>query len=84
MATFGEKLRQLRGEAGLTQEELARQAGLGLGAVRDYEQGRKGPSVASLFKLAGALGVSCEAFKDCVGDGQAAESPPAKTGRRKT
>jgi transcriptional regulator with XRE-family HTH domain len=78
MATFGEKLRQLRDGAGLTQEELARRAAIGVGAIRDYEQGRKGPSVASLFKLAGALGVSCEEFKDCIDAGQAAEAPPPK------
>jgi hypothetical protein len=37
--------------------------------------------VPSLFKLADALGVSCEVFKDCIDDGPA-EAPPAKKKRK--
>jgi transcriptional regulator with XRE-family HTH domain len=83
MATFGEKMKQLRTEAGLTQEALAQRAGLGIGAVRDYEQGRKGPSVPSLFKLAKALGVSCEAFADCIDVDQHEAAETKKTTRKR-
>jgi transcriptional regulator with XRE-family HTH domain len=80
MLTFAEILKQLRERAGLTQAALALKAGLSLGIVRDYEQGRKEPALRSAFKLADALGVSCEAFKDCI---DAAPEAPAKKGKGK-
>nr|MDQ2877017.1 helix-turn-helix domain-containing protein [Actinomycetota bacterium] len=39
MATFGQLLRQLRAEAGLTQEELAQAATLSTRSVSDLERG---------------------------------------------
>jgi putative transcriptional regulator len=74
MPTFGEKLRQLRAEAGLTQDELSDKAGVSLGAIRNYEQGIREPYWDTAFRMAQALGVSCEAFADCL-------KPPVK--RRK-
>jgi putative transcriptional regulator len=79
MPTFAEKLKQLRESAGLTQAGLAQKTGLSLGVVRDYEQGRKEPAMRSAFKLAEALGVSCEAFKDCIAE----EAPAPKKPTRK-
>lgn len=74
--TFGERLRELREKAGLTQEALARAADTSLGNVRNYEQGIREPRWQVVFQLAKALGVSSEAFAVCV---QAeAEAPPAK------
>jgi transcriptional regulator with XRE-family HTH domain len=67
--TFADRLRGLREAAGLTQAALADAAGLSLGAVRNYEQGIREPYWAAVFKLADALGVSCEAFRDCVDAG---------------
>jgi transcriptional regulator with XRE-family HTH domain len=67
MAKFGERLRELREKAGMTQEGLARAANMPVGNVRNYEQGVREPLWAGLFRLAAALGVSCEAFADCVG-----------------
>jgi transcriptional regulator with XRE-family HTH domain len=77
MTTFAEKIKQLREAAGLTQAQLALGAGLSLGIVRDYEQGKKEPTLRSAFKLAEALGVSCEAFKVCV-DGKPEPKPVPK------
>ena len=71
--TFAEKLQQLREKAGLTQAALSLGSGLSLGVIRDYEQGKKEPGLRSAFKLAAALGVSVEAFADCVED-----APPAR------
>jgi DNA-binding SARP family transcriptional activator/tetratricopeptide (TPR) repeat protein/DNA-binding XRE family transcriptional regulator len=49
-------LRSHREAAGLTQEALARRAGISLGALRDLEQGRTArPRGQSLLKLAAAL-----------------------------
>jgi transcriptional regulator with XRE-family HTH domain len=82
--TFGEKMRQLRLNAGLTQEALARAADLGLGVVRDWEQDRRKPSLANLFKLCEALEVSCEVFHDCdLADRAEQPEPPAKKGRKR-
>ncbi len=74
---FADRLKELREEAGLSQPQLAEASGLPVGSIRQYEQGRREPYWQVVFKLATALGVSCEAFKDCIGDDRA-ETPPAK------
>jgi transcriptional regulator with XRE-family HTH domain len=77
--TFAERLKQLREKAGMTQEGLARTCTVSVGAIKNYEQGIREPTWRGIFKLAEALGVSVEAFKDCVAD-VATEAParPAK------
>jgi transcriptional regulator with XRE-family HTH domain len=77
--TFADRLRELREAAGLTQEALADATGLSLGAVRNYEQGIREPYWSTIFKLADALGVSVEAFRECAGnrDEEQALKPPA-------
>jgi len=82
MGTFAEKLKQLREAAGLSQEALARAMGMSVGIVRDYEQGRKEPSMRSAFKLARALGVDCRAF-EMEEDAQAEPAPAKKRRKRK-
>jgi transcriptional regulator with XRE-family HTH domain len=79
MLTFSEKLKRLRERAELTQAALALRAGLSLGIVRDYEQGRKEPAFRSAFRLADALGVSVEAFRECF---EIEEKPPAAPKRK--
>ena len=55
---FGEKVRQLRREAGLTQAQLAAQAGLGLRTVISYEKGESYPKKRSVYDdLAAIFGV---------------------------
>jgi DNA-binding SARP family transcriptional activator len=52
-------LRGWRRAAGLSQRDLAERSGLGLGTIRDLEQGRiRRPRPASLRRLAAALGVT--------------------------
>ena len=95
--TFADRLRELREKAGLTQMQLADASGLPLGSIRNYEQGQREPYWQVVFKLADALGVSSEAFKDCIDSdaarpagskrstaGQGGASTPAKrsTGRK--
>jgi DNA-binding SARP family transcriptional activator/DNA-binding XRE family transcriptional regulator len=53
----GAVLRARRLAAGLTQRELAERAGVGVGTVRDLEQGRHRPSPGSAGRLAVALGL---------------------------
>jgi transcriptional regulator with XRE-family HTH domain len=82
MATFPETLKRLREGAGLTQATLAYQAGLSINTVRDYEQGIKEPVMRSLFRLTGALGVSCEAFRSCVETDATTATVRPKKGRK--
>jgi transcriptional regulator with XRE-family HTH domain len=50
-----EALQKLRVTEGLTQKQLARKAGLGLGAVENYEGGRCLPRLDTLDRLLRAL-----------------------------
>lgn len=57
---FGEKLRVLRKEKGLTQAELAKQAGVGLKTITNYEKGATYPQNREVYSiLANILG--CDA-----------------------
>lgn len=59
--TFGEKLRRARREKGLTQAELANQAGLGLRTIIAYEKGETYPQKRSTYQtLADILGVQAD------------------------
>lgn len=74
------RLRRLREAKGLTQVQLAAQAGVSVGALRCWEQGRRVPLLETAAKLAGALGVIFdELVTDTVRVGR--DNPPVK--RRK-
>jgi transcriptional regulator with XRE-family HTH domain len=75
--TFGERLRELREAAGMTQEFLARRGGVNIWTIRGYEQGRRDPNWKMAFVLADALGVSVEAFRDCQ-ESTPATQPPTR------
>jgi DNA-binding XRE family transcriptional regulator len=72
---MGAKLAQLRRKAGLSQEGLARKAGVGTDAVRKWERGKRTPSVRMLIKLAKTLNVT---VNDLVVD----DPPPPKPARK--
>src|SRR5262245_5414220 len=81
--TFAATLNEFRTAAGLTQAELAKNAGVEFSALREWLAGRRMPSFAAVLKLAKALGKDCTAFAQCedlVGDGG---EPPAKKGGTK-
>lgn len=63
MSTFGNRLKQLREAAGLTQEGLARVAGLSTSAVARIEQRGKDPAWSTVQRLARALGVGVAEFE---------------------
>lgn len=54
-AIVGRNVRQLRQAKGLTQEQLAFEAGLDLTYVGGIERGRRNPSLLVMARLAGAL-----------------------------
>ncbi|MCG9915435.1 MAG: helix-turn-helix domain-containing protein [Phenylobacterium sp.] len=60
----GANVRRLRKARGLTQEQLAHDAGIDLTYVGGIERGRRNPSLAVLVRLAESLGVHPPALFD--------------------
>ncbi len=54
----GRNAARLRKAAGLTQEQLAERSGFSQQYISKLEQGRRNPTVVTLYELANALGVS--------------------------
>lgn len=63
--TFADKLKELRRNAGLTQDQLAERAGMPVWTLRNLEQGRRFPSWGNVVKVARAFGVNSAFFDDC-------------------
>src|SRR5262245_48894687 len=63
---FSERLKALRGKADLSQSQLADRAEIGLPTLKDYEGGRRVPSLEIAQRLAASLGVTCQAFDGCT------------------
>jgi transcriptional regulator with XRE-family HTH domain len=86
--TLGGRLRELRSQAGLTQEELAARSGVLVGTVRNWEQDQRSPAaLLTLYRLAKALELPMERFVEGLEDSGSAEKPrrpePAKRPRGK-
>jgi transcriptional regulator with XRE-family HTH domain len=81
--TFGQRLKELRERAGLTQAQLAERSGVPLGTIRDYEQVKRSPLLPTAVSLAKALGVSIEVFAACDGEvsGSGGRAAPKLRGR---
>ena len=62
MAQVGTKLRDLRKQNGLTQQELADRAELTKGFISQLERGQVSPSVVTLFDLIECLGTTPEDY----------------------
>lgn len=58
--TIGERIRAKRKEKGLSQTQLGELAGVGRGAIKNVEIGRRIPSEERLSQIALALGTSVE------------------------
>jgi len=57
---FAQRLRAARRQAGLSQERLAHQCGLTVGAYRRLEKGTTSPHAATIYALAQVLGLSAD------------------------
>jgi len=73
---FAGRLRELREEAGLTQQQLGERAGLSQPGIADLEQQRRKPAWETVVALCQALGVTPDAFVQ-----EPAERSPAGRGR---
>jgi transcriptional regulator with XRE-family HTH domain len=51
------KIREIREEKRMSRKDLAQKAGIGVHSVERYELGQRSPTVATLEKIAAALGV---------------------------
>ena len=54
----GRNIKRIRQQKGLTQEQLAEISGFSQQYISGLEQGRRNPTIVSLYELAMALGVS--------------------------
>src|SRR5262245_58332257 len=80
-AAIGERLKQLRGDAGLSQREVAASAGLSLSVVFKIEQGViPDPRIETLVALADALDI---ALDDLIGREQDLPPEPEPPAPRK-
>lgn len=55
-AQIGERLREQRQSADLTQSELAERADVPQHRISEYERSRRAPSLRSVYRLADAIG----------------------------
>jgi transcriptional regulator with XRE-family HTH domain len=74
---FGQRLRELRERAGLTQGQLAERAGMHRQGIAKLELGEREPLWSTVQALAEALGVSFEQ----LAEKRESPPPPARRGR---
>lgn len=55
---FGQAIRELRRERGVTQEDLAHACGLDRSYMGGIERGERNPSLKNILRIADGLGVS--------------------------
>lgn len=67
--SFGKNLQALREKAGLSQSGLARESGISVKTIQNWEIDRALPRLDALVKLAAALNVSLDAFTADMGSG---------------
>src|SRR5262245_66308122 len=70
MTTLGARIKALRSERSLQQRQLAEKAGLSPSMLSQIESGRLTPSLPTLGKLAGALGVAIASLFETATNGR--------------
>jgi len=74
---IGDRLREERVRAGISQRELARRLGFSASLISQLESGTSKPSVGTLYAIVTELGVSLDTI--IKGDGFAEQSPAPRT-----
>ena len=77
---FGQRVRDLRAAAGMTQEDLAARCGLFRTYMSRIETGRANPTLTMIHALAASLGVPVQALFDAATT-PAASNRPARPAR---
>jgi len=80
----GERIRLLRTERGLTQEQLAAALEVSYQQVQKYETGANRISAGRIYEIARKLGVDVGFFFDGLGQGESATAPLEHGGRQRT
>lgn len=78
-ASFGRRLRELRTQRALSQEQLAERAALHWTYVSGIEQGKRSPTLNILGRLAKALKVSLADLLKDVTDARMASKPAKRS-----
>ena len=60
--SFGNQMKNIRWVLDISQEELARRAGLQVSAISHFETGRRDPSLKNIRKICKGLGCSPNAL----------------------
>lgn len=60
MVNMGQKLKSLRIEKNMTQQQVADRVGLAVSAISSYESGDRYPSYKTLIKFAAMYHVTCD------------------------
>lgn len=72
VVAFGQRVRQLRRAAALTQEGLSEAAGLHATFISNVERGYRTPTLSTMLRLANGLGVTLaelvEGLEDAIAD----------------
>ena len=80
----GERIRLLRTERGLTQEQLAAALEVSYQQVQKYETGANRISAGRIYEIARKLGVDIGYFFDGLAGGESATPPLEHGGRQRT
>ena len=67
--TFGEHLKSLLEEKGMTQAELARRTGMTEASVSRYISGKRIPKIAQAYEMAQVIGIDMNTLI-CLGKGE--------------
>jgi|GEM_PF-261166 len=78
---FGERVRKLREEAGISQEELSFQSGLHRTYIGSVERAERNPTIQTAARLAKALGVDLARLFDGLESSPSAKSEEAEASR---
>jgi transcriptional regulator with XRE-family HTH domain len=73
---LGQALRELRNQAGLTQEDLAARAGIGATYLSQLENGHRGVRWHSVTRLLNGIGVNLYQLADAIAEVKERESHP--------
>ncbi len=78
-AAFGEAIRGIRKQRGVSQESLALMCGLDRTYISGIERGVRNPSLTNIFKIAAALDIGpAEIFARAQSSGGSAGAPAAR------